>query len=69
VDVTARADRQLAGVIMWVGAPVVGLVAMSILFFRWARSESDDPLVLSTQGSVAARHPGEAGDSPHLHTV
>jgi putative membrane protein len=68
-DISARADQQLAGVIMWVGAPVVGLVAMSILFFRWARSESDDPLVLPIQRSVDAGPPGEAGDSPHLRTV
>jgi putative membrane protein len=68
-DITARADQQLAGVIMWVGAPVVGLVAMSILFFRWARSESDDPLVLPTQGSVDAPYRGAADNSPQVRTV
>jgi hypothetical protein len=42
---------------------------MSLLFVRWARSESDDPLALPTQGSVDAPHRGEADDSPRLRTV
>jgi len=41
LDVSARADQELAGLIMWVIAPLVSLVAMSILFVQWVQSEDD----------------------------
>jgi cytochrome c oxidase assembly factor CtaG len=42
-EIGARADQQLAGLLMWLGATFVGIVAMSVVFFRWARREDDDP--------------------------
>lgn len=60
-DVTARADQQLAGVLMWVGAPVAGLVAMTVVFFSWAHGEEDDPAPRPIAGPADAaliRWPG-----------
>jgi putative membrane protein len=36
------ADQQLGGVIMWVPAGVIPLIAFTVVFFRWAASEPDD---------------------------
>jgi len=38
----ALADQRLGGVIMWVPAGVVPLVAFTVVFFRWAAAESED---------------------------
>jgi putative membrane protein len=38
---TAFADQRLGGVIMWVPAGIVPLVAFTIVFFRWAAAEAD----------------------------
>lgn len=38
----ALADQRLGGVLMWVPAGVVPLVAFTIVFFRWAAAEADD---------------------------
>lgn len=46
---TALADQQLAGIIMWVPAGVVPLVAFTVVFFRWAAAEPDEPEALSPQ--------------------
>jgi putative membrane protein len=35
-------DQRLGGVMMWVPAALVPLVAFTIVFFRWAASERDD---------------------------
>jgi putative membrane protein len=45
VDLTPLADQQLGGVIMWVPAGLVPLVAFTVVFFRWAwvEREADDP--------------------------
>lgn len=37
------ADQQLGGVIMWVPAGVIPLVAFTVVFFRWAAAEPDEP--------------------------
>lgn len=41
VDLTPLADQRLGGVIMWVPAGVVPIVAFTIVFFRWAAAEPD----------------------------
>jgi putative membrane protein len=38
---TAFADQRLGGVIMWVPAGIVPLVAFTVVFFRWAAAEPD----------------------------
>ena len=43
------ADQQLAGIIMWVPAGVVPLVAFTVVFFRWAAAEPDEPEALNPQ--------------------
>jgi putative membrane protein len=37
------ADQRLGGVIMWVPAGVVPLIAFTVVFFRWAAEEPDEP--------------------------
>jgi putative membrane protein len=38
---TPFADQRLGGVIMWVPAGLVPLVAFTVVFFRWAAAEAD----------------------------
>jgi putative membrane protein len=38
---TAFADQRLGGLIMWVPAGMVPLIAFTIVFFRWAAAEAD----------------------------
>jgi putative membrane protein len=40
-DVTPLADQRLGGVLMWVPAGIIPLVAFTIVFFRWAAAERD----------------------------
>lgn len=40
---TALEDQRLGGVLMWVPAGVIPLVAFTVVFFRWAAAEADDP--------------------------
>jgi cytochrome c oxidase assembly factor CtaG len=35
-------DQRLGGILMWVPAAIVPLVAFTAVFFRWAAAESDD---------------------------
>lgn len=42
-DLTPLADQRLGGVIMWVPSGVIPLAAFTIVFFRWAASEADEP--------------------------
>ena len=46
---TPLADQQLGGIIMWVPAGVVPLVAFTVVFFRWAAAEPDEPEAVSPQ--------------------
>jgi putative membrane protein len=41
-DLTPFADQRLGGVIMWVPAGVIPLLAFTAVFFRWAAAEADD---------------------------
>ncbi|PYM94506.1 MAG: hypothetical protein DME04_07645 [Candidatus Rokuibacteriota bacterium] len=41
-DLTPLADQRLGGLIMWVPAGVIPLVAFTIVFFRWVADEADD---------------------------
>jgi cytochrome c oxidase assembly factor CtaG len=36
---SARADQELAGIVMWMGGTVGYLVAGTLVFFRWAAAE------------------------------
>jgi putative membrane protein len=40
---TPLADQQLGGVIMWVPAGIIPLVAFTVVFFRWVAAEPDEP--------------------------
>jgi putative membrane protein len=44
---TPLADQQLGGVLMWVPAGIVPLVAFTVVFFRWAAAEPDEPEPIS----------------------
>jgi putative membrane protein len=46
---TPLADQQLGGILMWVPAGVVPLIAFTVVFFRWAAAEPDEPEALSPQ--------------------
>jgi putative membrane protein len=39
---TSLEDQRLGGILMWVPAAIVPLVAFTAVFFRWAAAESDD---------------------------
>lgn len=41
---TPLEDQRLGGLIMWVPGGLIPLVAFSVVFFRWAAAEADDPL-------------------------
>ena len=40
-DLDPLADQHLGGIIMWVPAGVIPLVAFTIVFFRWAAAERE----------------------------
>ncbi|MGH7346500.1 MAG: cytochrome c oxidase assembly protein, partial [Candidatus Rokuibacteriota bacterium] len=40
-DLTALADQRLGGLIMWVPAGLIPLVAFTVVFFRWAAAEAE----------------------------
>jgi putative membrane protein len=41
-ELDVLADQRLGGLIMWVPAGIVPLVAFTVVFFRWTASEPDD---------------------------
>lgn len=41
VDLDPLADQHLGGIIMWVPAGVIPLVAFTVVFFRWAAAERE----------------------------
>ena len=41
LGLTPLVDQRLGGVLMWVPAAVVPLVAFTVVFFRWAAAEAD----------------------------
>jgi putative membrane protein len=46
LDLSPLADQRLGGIIMWVPAGVIPVVAFTIVFFRWAATEreADEPI-------------------------
>lgn len=42
LDLTPLADQRLGGVIMWVPAGIIPLVAFTVVFFRWVAAEADE---------------------------
>jgi putative membrane protein len=40
-DLGPLADQRLGGIIMWVPAGIIPVVAFTVVFFRWARAERD----------------------------
>ena len=40
-DLTPLADQRLGGVIMWVPAGIIPVVAFTVVFFRWAAAERE----------------------------
>jgi putative membrane protein len=42
-ELTPLADQRLGGLIMWVPAGVIPLIAFTAVFFRWAAAEADEP--------------------------
>jgi len=46
LGLTALADQELGGLLMWVGAGLYLMCVFSLIFFRWARREDrDEPVV------------------------
>ena len=41
-DLTALADQRLGGLIMWVPAGLIPLVAFTVVFFRWVAAEAEE---------------------------
>jgi putative membrane protein len=41
VDLTPLADQHLGGMIMWVPAGLVPVIAFTVVFFRWVRAERE----------------------------
>jgi putative membrane protein len=44
VDLTPLADQRLGGVIMWVPSGLIPLAVFTVVFFRWAAAEADEPV-------------------------
>ena len=42
IDLTPFDDQRLGGVIMWVPAGIIPLIAFTLVFFRWVAAEPDD---------------------------
>jgi putative membrane protein len=40
-DLTPLADQRLGGVLMWVPAGIIPLLAFTVVFFRWAAAERE----------------------------
>ena len=45
---TPMVDQQLAGIIMWVPAGVIPLLAFTVVFFRWVAAEPDEAELSTT---------------------
>ena len=43
-SITPLEDQRLGGILMWVPAGIVPLIAFTIVFFRWCAAEPDDGL-------------------------
>jgi len=49
---TALADQRLGGLIMWVPAGLIPLLAFTIVFFRWVAAESEESGALETSAMI-----------------
>ena len=52
VGLTPLTDQRLGGLIMWVPAGLIPLVAFTVVFFRWVAAEDDD-----VSAAIAGRRP------------
>jgi putative membrane protein len=41
-DLTPLADQRLGGILMWVPAGLIPLVAFTVVYFRWAAAEREE---------------------------
>jgi putative membrane protein len=57
-DLTPFADQRLGGVIMWVPAGLIPLLAFTAIFFRWAAEEGDDGDEVRTGPAASAGRVG-----------
>ncbi|MBI4590629.1 MAG: cytochrome c oxidase assembly protein [Candidatus Rokubacteria bacterium] len=46
------ADQRLGGVLMWIGGPLVFLIAMTIVFFRWASRDVEPEQAAPARGGA-----------------
>ncbi len=64
-DLTPLADQRAGGVIMWVPGTLVFAIAITLVFFRWARTESEPekaaPALLTSPRSGGAPEEGVHG--------
>src|SRR5262249_9588191 len=51
-ELTPLADQRLGGLIMWLPAGFIPLVAFTVVFFRWVAAEDDD-----VNAAIAGRRP------------
>jgi putative membrane protein len=54
---TPLEDQRLGGVLMWVPAGIVPLVAFTAVFFRWAAAESEDGIERAGRSDRPLRYP------------
>ena len=54
-DLSPLADQRLGGLIMWVPAGVIPLVAFTSVFFRWVADDSDDDERAADDGQPTGR--------------
>jgi putative membrane protein len=54
-DLTPLADQRLGGLIMWVPAGMIPLLAFTVVFFRWVAAEAEDEQEHSSDRSLSAR--------------
>ena len=46
------ADQRLGGVLMWIGGPMVFLVAMTIVYFRWMGRDVEPAVAAPARGGA-----------------
>jgi len=46
------ADQRLGGVLMWIGGPMVFLIAMTIVYFRWMGRDVEPAVAAPARGGV-----------------
>jgi putative membrane protein len=46
------ADQRLGGVLMWIGGPMVFMIAMTIVYFRWMGREAEPAVAAPARGGA-----------------